>query len=103
MVRRATSRDSTKDFNMNTFLKVAVAFAALAAISPALAETDRVGNWELTRPAPGPSRSGLVVPVRAPMRDGTSAMIDCDCPMMKANVSDCMMGMPGKQSPRSNG
>ena len=89
---------------MNTFLKVAVAFAALAAISPALAETDRAGKRDMvTRPAPGPSRSGLVTPVRVPMRDGTSAMADCDCPMMKASASDCMMGMPGKHSPRSNG
>ena len=89
---------------MNTFLKVAVAFAALAAISPALAETDRSGNREMViRPAPGPSRSGLVAPVRVPMRDAASAMADCDCPMMKASASDCMMGMPGKQSPRSNG
>lgn len=89
---------------MNTFLKVAVAFATLTAISPVLAETDRAGNREIVaRPAPGPSRSGLVVPVRAPMRDGTSAMADCDCPMMKASAFDCMMGMPGKQSPRSNG
>ena len=88
---------------MKTFLKVAVAFAALAAISPALAETDRAGNWELARPAPGPSRSGLVAPVRVPMRDAASAMADCDCPMMKASATDCMMGMPGKHAPRSNG
>ncbi|MDP3673633.1 MAG: hypothetical protein Q8R44_00835 [Novosphingobium sp.] len=89
---------------MNKFLKVAVAFAALAAISPALAETDRAGNREIvTRPAPGPSRSGLVAPVRVPNRDSASAMADCDCPMMKASASDCMMGMPGKRTSRSNG
>ena len=89
---------------MKTFLKVAVAFATLTAISPALAETDRAGNREMvTRPAPGPSRSGLVAPVRVPMRDAASAMADCDCPMMKASASNCMKGMPSKQSPRSNG
>ena len=89
---------------MKNYLKFAAALAALAAISPALAETDRAGNREMvTRPAPGPSRSGLVAPVRVPMRDGASAMADCDCPMMKASASDCMMVMPGKQSPRSNG
>ncbi len=89
---------------MNTFLKLAAAFAALTAISPALAEADRAGNREMvTRPAPGPSRSGPVAPVRVPMRDAASAMADCDCPMMKASASDCMMGMPSKQSPRSNG
>ena len=89
---------------MNTFLKVAVVFAALAAIPPALAETDRSGNREMVaRPAPGPSRSGLVAPVRVPIRDRASAMTDCDCPMMKASAADCMMGMPGKRAPRSNG
>ena len=89
---------------MKTFLKVAAALAALAAISPALAETDRAGNREMvTRPAPGPSRSGLVAPVRVPMRDAASAMADCDCPMMKASAANCMKGMPSKQSPRSTG
>ena len=89
---------------MKTSLKVAAAFAALAAVSPALAETDRAVSWELaTRPSPGPSRSGLVVPVRAPMKDRASAMADCDCPMMKASAADCMMGMRGKHTPRSNG
>ena len=89
---------------MKTFLKVAAAFAALAAISPALAETDRAGKQNMAaRPAPGPSRSGLVAPVRVPIRDNASAMADCDCPIMKASASDCMMGLPGKRTPRSNG
>ena len=89
---------------MKTLLKLAAAFAALAAISPALAETDRSGNREMvTRPAPGPSRSGLVAPVRAPVKDRASAMADCDCPMMKTSAADCMMGMPGKHAPGSNG
>lgn len=89
---------------MKTFLKVAAAFAALAATSPALAETDRAVTWELaTRPSPGPSRSSLVEPVRAPMKDRASAMADCDCPMMKTSAADCMMGMPGKHAPGSNG
>ena len=89
---------------MKTFLRVAAAFAALAAISPALAKTDRSGNWELTtRPTPGPSRSGLMAPVRVPMKDRSSAIADCDCPMMKASAADCMMGMRGKHTPRSNG
>ena len=89
---------------MKTFLKVAAAFAALAATSPALAETDRAVSWELaTRPSPGPSRSGLVAPVRAPMKDRASAMADCDCPMMKTSAADCVTDMPGKHIPRSNG
>lgn len=89
---------------MKTFLKVAAAFAALAAISPALAETDRAVGGELaTRSSPGPSRSGLVAPVRAPIKDRASAMADCDCPMMKASAVDCMKGMRGKHTPRSNG
>ena len=46
---------------MKNYLKFAAALAALASISPALAQTNRAGSWELTsRPAPGPSRSGLV-------------------------------------------
>lgn len=89
---------------MNAFLKVAAAFATLAAVSPALAETDRADHRALrTRPSPGPSRSGLVAPVRVPMKDGASAMADCDCPMMKASAAECMMDMPGKRAPRSNG
>ena len=89
---------------MKTFLKVAAVFAVLAAASPALAKTDPAGHWKWsTRPAPGPSRSSPVAPVRVWVKDGASAMADCDCPMMKASAADCMMGMPGKHAPRPNG
>lgn len=89
---------------MKTFLKFAAAFASLAAVSPALAQTGRAGQSELaTRPAPGPSRSGLLARVRVPMGDAPSAMADCECPMMKASATGCMMGMPGKQTSRPNG
>ena len=86
---------------MKNYLKFAAAFAALSAFSPALAETDRAGNRDMvTRLAPGPSRSGLVAPVRVPKRVA-AAMADCDCPMMKSSASERMMGMPSNHPPHS--
>ena len=86
---------------MKNYLKFAAAFAALASISPALAETDRSGNRDMvTRPAPGPSRSGLATPVRVPKR-GAAAMADCDCPMMEANAGERIMNMPSNHPPHS--
>ena len=87
---------------MKNYLKFAAALAALASISPALAQTNRAGSWELTsRPAPGPSRSGLVVPVRVPPKNAASAMSNCDCPMMEANAGKRIMGMPSNHPPHS--
>lgn len=89
---------------MKIFLKVAAALAVLATASPALARTDPGGHWEWSaRPAPGPSRSTPPGPVRVWVKDGASAMVGCTCPMMDASKAVCMMDMPGKHTPRSNG
>ena len=87
---------------MKNFLKFVAAFAALAAVSPAFAQTNQARNWELaSRPAPGPSRSGLAASVWVPVKNAASAMANCDCAMMKASAADPMMGMPSKHSPHS--
>ena len=87
---------------MKNYLKFATAFAALASISPALAETDRSGNRDIvTRPALGPSRSGLVVPVRVPPKNAAPAMSNCHCPMMEANAGKRMTGMRSNPPPHS--
>lgn len=88
---------------MKTFLLVVAALAAVASASAVSAQdTARGGSEWKTRPSFGP-RSGPVVPVRVREKIRASAMTDCDCPMMKASAADCMMGMPGKHAPRSNG
>lgn len=86
---------------MKTLLIVVAALAAVASASGVSAQdTARGGSDWTTRPAPGPSRSGLIAPVRVREKDRASAMADCDCPMMKASAADCMTG---KRAPRSNG
>lgn len=88
---------------MKTLLIVVAALAAVASASAVSAQdTARGGSEWKTPPSFGP-RSGPVVPVRVQEKIRASAMTDCDCPMMKASAADCMMGMPGKHAPRSNG
>lgn len=89
---------------MKMLLTVVAALAAVASASAVSAQDSaRGGSQWTTRPAPGPSRSGLVAPVRVREKDRASAMADCDCPMMEANAADCMAGMTGRHAPRSNG
>ncbi len=89
---------------MKTLLIVVAALAAVASASVVSAQDTAPGGSEwTTRPAPGPSRSGVVAPVRVREKDRASAMANCDCPIMKTSAADCMMDMPGKRAPRPNG
>lgn len=89
---------------MNTSLKFAASFAVLAITQPALAQSEPAGHWEWrTRPVAGPVRSIPAGPVRVWVPNKALGMADCHCPMMKAAAAECMMDMPGRHAPRSNG
>lgn len=82
---------------MQTILTFAAAVAALASASAASARDTTGGHWEWrTQPSFGPRTTG---PARALVwvKDDKSEMANCDCPMMKADASDCMMDMSGKR------
>ncbi|MDF8335486.1 hypothetical protein [Novosphingobium cyanobacteriorum] len=81
---------------MKTILTLAAAVAALATASVASAHDAASGHWEWrTQPSFGP-KSTVPSRTRVWVSDGASTMANCDCAMMKADASGCMMDMSGK-------
>lgn len=88
-------------------MKIISAFAAAIAVfagaSAASAHETTSGHWEWrSLPAAGP-RSRVSSQVRVWVSDGEHRIADCDCKMMKAESSGCMMNMPGKNRSSSAG
>jgi hypothetical protein len=81
---------------MKTIIAVATAVAALATVSVASAHDSAGGHWEWrTQSSSGP-RAIAPSRVRVWVKDEQTSMANCDCAMMKADASDCMMSMPGR-------
>lgn len=81
---------------MKTLLSIAATLVAFTSISAASAQTRGPGHWEWqSRPAPGPSKSNLPSRVRVWVKDAPT-VANCDCSMMKADASGCIMDMHGK-------
>jgi hypothetical protein len=81
---------------MKTILTLAAAVAALATASVAFAHDATGGHWEWrTQPSFGP-KSTLPSRIQVWVKDSASKMANCDCSMMKADASGCMMDMSGK-------
>lgn len=88
---------------MKTILPLAAVAAALATASIASAHDNAGGHWEWrTQSSFGP-KSTVPSRTRIWVRDGETSMANCDCAMMKADASGCMMNMPGKGEAPSAG
>ena len=88
---------------MKTIFTLAAVAAALATASIASAHENAVGHWEWrSQPSFGPKSTGPSR-VRVWVKDGETSMANCDCAMMKADASGCMMNMPGKTGAPSAG
>lgn len=88
---------------MKTLLSLAAAMAALASVTVASAHETTGGHWEWrTQPSLGP-KSTVPSRTRVWVRDNGSEVANCDCSMMKADASGCMMGMTGKGRTSSAG
>lgn len=78
---------------MRMFLTLAAFAAAIAGSSAASAHENERGHWEWrSQPSSGP-RSFVPVRTRVWVKDGTISVASCDCAMMKADGSGCMMDM----------
>ncbi|MEO6717228.1 MAG: hypothetical protein ABIM50_08280 [Novosphingobium sp.] len=87
---------------MKTILTLAAAAAALAIASVASANDTAGGHYEWRdAPAFGPK----AIPHRNHVwvNDAQTSMASCNCSMMKADASGCMMSMPGKSRAPSAG
>ena len=81
---------------MKMILTLAAAVAALATASGASAHDAAGGHWEWrSQPSFGP-KSIAPLRTRVWVKDSTSPMAKCNCSMMQADASDCMMDMSGK-------
>jgi len=81
---------------MKTILTLAAVAAALATASVSSAQDIAGGHWEWrTQPSIGP-KSTAPSRSRVWVKDGEPRMASCDCSMMKADASGCMMDMSGK-------
>lgn len=81
---------------MKIILVLAAVVATLANASVASAHDSAGGHWEWrSQPSFGP-KSIAPPRTRVWVKDGTSQMARCDCSMMKADASGCMMDMSGK-------
>ncbi|MCI1270078.1 MAG: hypothetical protein LKG22_00325 [Sphingobium sp.] len=81
---------------MKTILTLAAAVATFATASAVSAHDATGGHWEWrTQPSYGP-KSAVPSRIQVWVKDGASTMANCDCSMMKADASDCMMDMSGK-------
>lgn len=88
---------------MKTIFTLAAAAAAFAGASVASAHENAGGHWEWrTQPSIGP-KSIAPSRIRAWVKDSGSTVASCDCSMMKADASDCMMDMSGKRRALSAG
>lgn len=88
---------------MRTILTLAAVAAALATASVASAHDNSRGHWEWrSQPSHGPRSTGPLH-VRVWVKDGETRMANCDCSMMKADASGCMMDMHGKAEAPSAG
>ena len=82
----------------------AAILAATAFAAPSFAQEKIGGHYEWQeRYVPGPNKSNITPRTRVWVKDAASQMAHCDCPMMKANASDCMMSMSGKATMPSEG
>lgn len=88
---------------MKMILTLAAGAAALATASIASANEPAGGHWEWrSQPSFGP-KSTVPSRVRVWVKDNETSMANCDCAMMKADASGCMMNMPGKTGAPSAG
>jgi phosphopentomutase len=88
---------------MKTILTFAAVAAALTNASLASAHDTAGGHWEWrSHPSSGP-KSTVPSRLRAWVKDGEASMASCDCAMMKADASGCMMDMRGKSAASSAG
>lgn len=88
---------------MKTFFALAAVAAALAGASAASAHDTASGHWEWrTQPSFGPKSTGPSR-LRVWVKGDPASMANCDCAMMKADASGCMMDMRGKGAGPSAG
>lgn len=88
---------------MKMMLTLAAAVAAVATVSTASANEPAGGHWEWrSQPSFGP-KSTVPSRTRIWVKDRETNMASCDCAMMKADASGCMMNMPGKAGAPSAG
>ena len=80
---------------MKTILTLAAVAAALAAASVAPAHEVANGHYEW-RDAPIAGPRAISQRVRVWVSDEPTSVANCDCSMMKADTSGCMMDMSGK-------
>lgn len=88
---------------MKTVLTLAAFAAAFAGVSAASAHDMTTGHWEWrTTPSFGPKTTGPAR-VRVWVKGAETSMANCNCAMMKADASGCMMDMRGKARTPSAG
>ena len=88
---------------MKMILTLAAVAAALATASVASAHDNAAGHWEWkTLPTFGP-KSTRPSRIRVWVKGAETSMANCDCAMMKADASGCMMDMRGKSAAPSAG
>lgn len=88
---------------MKTILTLAAVAVGLATASVASAHDTATGHWEWrTQPTFGPKSTGPSR-VRVWVKGAEASMASCDCAMMKADASGCMMDMRGKGAAPSAG
>lgn len=88
---------------MKTIFTLAAFAAALATASVASAHDSAGGHWEWkSQPSFGPKSTGPSR-IRVWVKDSETSMANCDCAMMKADASGCMMDMRGKTAKPSAG
>jgi uncharacterized protein YfaQ (DUF2300 family) len=81
---------------MKTILTLAAVAAAFATSTVASANDAAGGHWEWrNQPSYGP-KSTVPSRTRVWVKDEQTSMANCDCSMMKADTSGCMMDMSGK-------
>ncbi|MDE2623676.1 MAG: hypothetical protein KGM83_10860 [Betaproteobacteria bacterium] len=88
---------------MKTIFTLAAVAAALATASIASAHDNTGGHWELRNQPSFGSKSTIPSRTRVWVKDSETSMANCDCAMMKAGQSSCMMNMPGKAGAPSAG
>lgn len=80
---------------MKTIITLAAAAAALATASVASAKDTAGGHYEW-RDAPWAGPKAIPHRERVWVRDEQTATASCDCSMMQADASGCMMDRSGK-------
>lgn len=81
---------------MKTILTLAAVAAALATSSLAQANDRAGGHWEWRdTPSFGP-KSTVSSRARVWVKDGAASVASCDCSMVKADASGCMVDKSGK-------